>query len=161
MNSKNSFFAFLVYLEGFLLLMMVSSIPSTATNGACKMVSSLETCSWVDYNSWYPGLEPKDSDSRIGQIAKTIDDEDCKWAYTAYFCASSFAKCNDNQDGPLPVCRDTCENLINKCDPSFYQGITMKICDALPETECTSSSSKIWISPFLIILGCISIFLLY
>ena len=68
---------------------------------------------------------------------------------TAYFCASTFPKCNENQDGPLPVCRDICTDLLEKCPSKYHNGVTSAICDSLPETECTSEACGIrpnWLS---------------
>jgi len=114
-------------------------------NSSCRQVSELRTCAWIDYNSWFPGLngDPKSIDTSLGNKVQQIDNDDCRWAFQAYFCASTFPKCNTNQDGPLPVCRDICQDLLDKCDPQYQNGVTSAICDALPETECTSEACSL------------------
>jgi len=122
-------------------LMFAAIVPLQAKKGACRMISELETCSWIDYNSWFPGVNAKNADAAIRDAVRSIEDEECAWAYQAYFCASTFPKCNENQDGPLPVCRDTCYELLDKCEAQYHKGVTSQLCDALPETECTSDGS--------------------
>jgi len=109
----------------------------------------LNTCSWVDYNSWFQG-DSNDKDNEIKQKLSQISNDDCKWAYVGYFCASAFPRCNENGDGPLPVCRDTCIDLLEKCDVEFQEGVTEERCNALPETECTSAGMVL--SPYFITL---------
>lgn len=67
----------------------------------------------------------------------------------AYFCAQKFPRCNENQDGPLPVCRDTCQELIDKCGPT--EGVTEQLCNALPELECTSLAA--FLAPLFSLIG--------
>lgn len=139
-------------------------VTVTSQNSSCRQVSELTTCSWIDYNAWFPGLkgEPTEIDINLGTKMMSIPDDDCRWAFTAYFCASNFPKCNGNQDGPLPVCRDICTDLLEKCDSKYHNNITSEICDALPETECTSDSCSLkpsWttlvLAPFLILFSII------
>jgi len=104
------------------------------------MLTELDTCSWIDYNTWFPGDDPFSADVQIGNELKEINDEACAWAYAAFFCASKFPKCNEHEDGPLPVCKETCYELLNHCDSAHLKGITSNICDALPDTECTSKA---------------------
>lgn len=106
------------------------------------MVSNLDRCSWINYNSWFPNsINPKNLDSQI-QTNSLSKGEHCSTYYASYLCAQNFPKCNENQDGPLPVCRDTCQALIDACGP--IQGINQEFCNALPESECTSHASFVF-----------------
>lgn len=57
---------------------------SQSSNSSCRPVTQLQTCAWIDYDSWFPANagEPKVADANIGNKVNQIDDEDCKWAYT-------------------------------------------------------------------------------
>src|SRR5690242_11259391 len=58
--------------------------------GACKLVTELNTCSWIDYNAWFPGKDVKAADAAIGKLVDQIADEECKWAYTGTYTALLF-----------------------------------------------------------------------
>jgi hypothetical protein len=59
----------------------------------------------------------------------------------AYYCAASFPRCQN--DEPLPVCKHTCLELFQYCTTGFTNGLTESDCDLLPETDCTSTTTKL------------------
>lgn len=60
------------------------TLLSYSSGNDCRQISELSTCSWIDYNSWFPSTSgnPKTSDEDIGQAASEIESDECKAAYT-------------------------------------------------------------------------------
>jgi len=136
-------FLLILFFNFFFFVFEIFGDVGSGSGSNCRLVSELNTCTWIDYNAWTPSLssvskDAKQTDALIQSQAKSITNEECKWAYIGYYCASSFPRCNENQDGPLPVCRDTCLELVEKCDAKYLGGITLELCNSLPEIECTA-----------------------
>lgn len=139
-------------------------------NSACKWVSELPTCSWIDYNSWHPGQDPKAADAAIRKVIDGIEDEDCKWAYTGiialyvwfsdlkfslFLCkgvpqmqrkqgwTSSSVQRHMWSINPSVNVLKWVQELLEKCPDKYWNGVTETICSMLPETDCTSDAGTI------------------
>jgi hypothetical protein len=61
------------------------------------MVSQLETCDWIDYAAWFPGVDPKEADKKIGEAVEQIKGEECAWAYTGRSFSKNAALANHEE----------------------------------------------------------------
>lgn len=50
----------------------------------------METCSWINYVSWFPGKDFFKEDLKIGKEAEKINDLDCEWAYIGIFLNNKY-----------------------------------------------------------------------
>jgi hypothetical protein len=79
----------------------------------------------------------------------------CRDKYVAWACAQRLPKCNENLNGPLAVCQDTCKALFEWCvdngvlsrsnrqDLKFFGNLDPVVCEALPTTDCTAASLRV------------------